>query len=341
MSSHTHSVHIKPSGYTILVNAGETILAAALRQGYQFPHDCRNAVCGTCKGKLLDGQVTYGDKIIFALSEEERESGFALFCSAEPLTDCVIYMEGVIGPAEFPVRKLTCKVLRCQELSGQVFLVLLEQPSVEPLQYKAGQYIEILHRDMSPKPFSIANAPLGNNFIELHIRHTADNPFTTQVLADIQNEGELRIAGPYGTSIYNAEPLYPIIMLAGGTGFAPFKALIEEAMAKGFTRPMHLYWGVRQPDDFYMHELLQRWEKNVSHFHYTPVLSETDYHGDWQGKVGLVHEIVLADHEDLKHFQVYASGPPEMVYAAQKAFLAHGLNNAYFYSDIFDYVPKA
>lgn len=340
MSLQFYSVHIKPKGYTILVREGETILEAALRQGYEFPHSCRNAVCGTCKGRLLEGQVSYDNKIIFALTEEERESGYALFCSAEPLTDCVIYMDDVIGPAEFPIRKIKCKVLQCKELSGHIYQVLLEQPADEPLQYKAGQYIEILHRDMSPKPFSIANAPVDGNFIELHFRHTGDNPFTEQVLANINNESVLHIAGPYGTCIYREEPQFPIILLAGGTGFAPFKALIEESMAKGLTRPIHLYWGVRHPEDLYMHDLIMRWVKNVTHFHYTPVLSEKISHAGWQGKVGLVHEKVLADHKSLENFQVYASGPPEMVYAAQKAFLAKGLKNAYFYSDIFDYEPK-
>lgn len=340
MSKKIYSVHIQPSGHTIQVYAGETILAAALRLGYQFPHSCREAVCGTCKGQLLEGKVTYEDVPIIALTEEERESGYALFCSAQPLTDCTIFMEDVVGPAQLPIRKITCRVLKCEELSGQVYQVFLEQPTDQPLQYRAGQYLEILHRDMSPRPFSIANAPLGANYIELHIRHTEDNPFTHQVLADIREQKELRVAGPYGNCIYQRDPPYPIILLAGGAGFAPFKALLEEALAEGLSRPIYLYWGVRHVADLYLHELVERWAQHVPDFHYTPVLSETAPDPQWQGKTGLVHEIVLADHADLSHFHVYASGPPEMVYAAQKAFLARGLNNAYLYSDIFDYQPK-
>lgn len=340
MQSSHHSIHIQPGGFTILVQPGETILAAALRLGYQFPHNCRNAICGTCKGLLIEGQVTYGDAAIFALSDEERESGYALFCLAQPLTNCVIHIEGVIGPAQLPVRKLTCQVLQCTELSGNVHQIFLKQPDDEPFQYRAGQYLEILHKDMSPKPYSIANAPLGANYIELHIKHLEDNPFTLQVLTDIRDKNELRIAGPYGNCIYHRDPPLPIILLAGGTGFSPYKAIIEQALSEGLTQPLYLYWGARSVADLYMNELIMRWVQHIPLFKYTPVLSNKSQDPQWKGKIGLVHEIVLAEHPDLNHYHVYASGPPEMVFAAQKAFLAHGLNKAFLYSDLFDYQAK-
>jgi CDP-4-dehydro-6-deoxyglucose reductase len=340
LQSSNFSVHIQPGGYTIMVQPGETILAAALRQGYHFPHNCRNAVCGTCKGLLVEGQVTYGESMILALSDEERENGYALFCLAKPLTNCVIHIDGVIGPAQLPIRKLTCEVIQCKELSGNVHQVFLKQPDDQPLQYRAGQYLEILHKDMSPRPFSIANAPLDANYIELHIKHTEDNPFTLQVLADIREKNELRIAGPYGNCIYHREPQYPIILLAGGTGFAPFKAILEEALAEGLKRPIYLYWGTRTVADLYMHDLISRWAQNVPLFKYIPALSNKLPDPHWTGKTGLIHEIVLAEHPDLSSYHVYASGPPEMVFAAQRAFLACGLNQAFLYSDLFDYQTK-
>ncbi len=340
MSSTHFTIHIQPGGYTLLVKPGETVLAAALREGYYFPHSCRSAICGTCKGVLIEGRVTYGDEPVFALSDEERENGYALFCLAQPLTDCVIHVEGVIGPQQLPVQKMTCRVLKCKELSGNVFQVFLKQPQEEPLRYLAGQYLEILHKDMSPRPFSIANAPLNTNYIELHIKHAEDNPFTKQVLADIAEKKELRIAGPYGNCVYQRVPNYPIILLAGGTGFAPFKAILEQAFAEGLSRDIYLYWGARSVADLYMNTMLKRWTKEIPFFYYTPVLSNKSLDPKWKGKIGLVHEMVLKDHPQLNHFHVYASGPPEMVYAAQRSFLERGLDKAYLYSDLFDYQAK-
>lgn len=127
-----------------------------------------------------------------------------------------------------------------------------------------------------------------------------------------------------------------MIFLAGGVGFAPIKALIEQALSSGVSQPIYLYWGARQLADLYMHELAQRWEKHVPHFHYIPVLSEPSKADNWSGRVGLVHEAVLADHANLAQHHVYASGPTEMVYAALHAFQKHGLDRALMYSDMFE-----
>lgn len=332
-----YTVHIKPNGYNLTVEAGETVLDAALRQGYQFPHDCCSGTCGACHGYLLEGQVEYDEPELPALSEEEREAGHALFCSAKPTSDLVIYVENVVGSEQLPLKKLTYTVQNLTQLTDSIYQIILKPSATNDyLEYHAGQYIEILHRDSSPRPFSIANAPLrDNHFIELHIRYLADNPYTAELLHEIQTTGQLMLRGPYGSCILRKEPPYPIIFLAGGAGFAPQKALIEQALAENIGRPLYLYWGVRKATDLYWHEIVQQWARETPYFHYIPVLSMP--HKNWSGRTGLVHEAVLQDHPDLTHYHVYASGPTEMVYAALHAFKTHNLDRALMYSDAFDY----
>ncbi|MDF2868053.1 MAG: CDP-6-deoxy-delta-3,4-glucoseen reductase, partial [Gammaproteobacteria bacterium] len=302
-----YKVHIKPSGNTLTVKPDETVLAAALRQNYQFPHNCRNAICGACKGKLLDGKVDYGDKPIYALTEQEREEGLALFCSAKPLSDLVIHMDEVAGPQHITVQTLTCSVIFYKQLAPTVWQVLLKPEEAKPV-YRAGQYLEILHRDGSPKPFSIANAPNADGIIELHIRHTPENTYTAELLDEIKQGRALRIKLPYGDCIYPKEKDVKTILLAGGTGFAPMQAILEQALSNELNPPIYFYWGARSLQDLYLHEKVLAWAQQYHQLHYIPVLSMPEPADNWQGKTGFVHEAVVAEHPELSHYQVYASG---------------------------------
>ncbi len=334
-----YKVHIKPSGYTLTVKADETVLAAALRQNYQFPHNCRSGICGACKGRLLDGKVDYDNKSIYALTEQEREQGLALFCSAKPLSDLIIHVDEVVGPQQIAVQTLTCTVLSYKQLAPTVWQILLQPQEAKPI-YRAGQYLEILHKDGSPKPFSIANSPNPEGIIELHIRHTPENLYTAELLAEIQQQQLLRIRLPFGNCIYPKERQVKTILLAGGTGFASMKAILEQALTKELTQPIYCYWGARSLQDLYLHESVLALAQRYPQLNYIPVLSTPKPSDNWQGKRGFVHEAVVADHPDLSQFQIYAGGPPEMIYAALRLFQTHGLSKAYMYSDIFDYEPQ-
>ncbi len=320
-------VHDKVSGSTWRVNPGETVLEAALRAAYLFPHHCRNAVCGTCKGRILEGQVSYQD-LLLGISEAEREQGWALFCAAYPQSDLIIQVDGLQSHLQFPVKRLIYSVHLLQTITSQIFRVILKPPVDDFIQYHAGQYIEVLHKDANPLPFSIANAPLGENFIELHIR--VSEPAAKALLNTLQATGEVSLAGPYGHCIYANHGSLPTILLAGGTGFAPCKAIIEMALAEGLPQSLILYWGARTLADLYFHTELTRWAEALPNFHYIPVLSEEH----WQGRMGFVHEAVTQDYQDLSAAHVYAAGPPEMIYAAQKAFIARGLSRFMFQTDL-------
>lgn len=335
----TYTVQLKPSGYTFTVTAEETVLAAALRQGYRMPYHCADKSCGACKGQLLEGQVYY-DEPVTTLSDDEREAGLALLCCAKPESDLLIHIDGVTATEPAIKKKLTYHVSQIELLSGDVYRVMLRAPLEDSLNFRAGQYLEILHRDTSPRPFSIASAPRDDNQLELHIRYLADNPFTIELLEEIKTTKQLRVVGPFGQSYYRSSPALPMILLAGGTGFAHLKAIVEQAYIEKFSLPIYFYWGARTSAELYLHDLVQEWMQLMPNFYYVPVLSAAPTSDNWKGRTGLVHEAVLVDHPDLANYHIYASGPPEMVYAALRAFQSHGLNRALMYSDWFDYEAK-
>jgi NAD(P)H-flavin reductase len=127
--------------------------------------------------------------------------------------------------------------------------------------------------------------------------------------------------------------------VAGATGFAPVKSILEDAFRRGVQRPMVLYWGVRTQADLYLQDLVEGWAREHANFRYVPVLSDAPDDATWAGRRGLVHEALLADHPDLSGHEVYACGSVRLVHAAVPDFLAHGLGEQFCFSDAF--VPSA
>jgi CDP-4-dehydro-6-deoxyglucose reductase len=216
-----------------------------------------------------------------------------------------------------------------------VVRLYLKLPEGERLQFLAGQYLDFILPDDRRRAFSIANAPHDDKLIELHIRLVDEGEFTHFIFEQLNEKAILRVEAPFGNFYLRENSSRPIIFMAGGTGFAPVKGIIEHAFAEAIKRPMHLYWGVRSKRDLYMDELPRQWAEHHDNFSYTPVLSEPD--ADWQGRTGFVHDAIVEDFEDLSGYEIYASGPPVMVNAGVEAFPAAGLPLEHYFSDAFEY----
>ncbi len=226
------------------------------------------------------------------------------------------------------------KIAQVNKLAKHIYQVLLSPTAGEQLHYQAGQYCQILLPEWDPRPYSIANAPLADHTIELHIQHFPDNPYTTDLLTLLTTHDTIKLSGPYGKCSYTKTPSNPIILLAGGTGFAPIKAIIEAAIKQNDPRAMHLYWGAKTIDDLYDHGLASEWAATIANIDYTPVLQHPPK--DWTGKKGLVHRAVTADYHDLKPYQVYAAGPYGMVFAALHDFCKQGFERHLLHADALD-----
>jgi CDP-4-dehydro-6-deoxyglucose reductase len=329
-----YQVTIKPSNHTFAVQAGETVLEAALREGFVIAYGCRNGACGTCKGKVLAGTVDYGAYQEHALPESDRRIGFALFCQARPLGDLAIECREVGAAKDIQIRTLPCRVERMERLAPDVMVLRLKLPANERLQFLAGQYLDILTKDGKRRSLSMANAPHDDHLLELHLRNYG-GPFSHYVFNRLKEKDILRFEGPLGTFFLREDSVKPVILLASGTGFAPIKAIVEHALHAGMSRPMTLYWGGRVRSDLYMNELAARWQRDHG-IPYVPVLSEPRPEDGWSGRTGFVHRAVMEDFPDLSGHQVYACGAPVMVEAAHADFTAGcSLPDEDFFSDSF------
>jgi CDP-4-dehydro-6-deoxyglucose reductase len=224
-----------------------------------------------------------------------------------------------------------------ERLAPDVIDMHLRLPANERLQFLAGQYIDILLKDGKKRSFSLANAPHDDALLQLHIRHVPGGLFTDQVFSTMKVRDILRFNGPHGSFYLREDSKKPMIFLAGGTGFAPIKALVEHAIAENCTRPIHIYWGAKARVDLYMPDLPEQWAAAHANIEFVPVLAEPAADDAWTGRTGLVHQSVTVDHQNLSDFQVYACGSPGMIDAAKRDFLAAGLPEEEFFADAFTF----
>ncbi|HET9820237.1 MAG TPA: cytochrome b N-terminal domain-containing protein [Burkholderiaceae bacterium] len=333
---------VHPGPVHLQARPGETLLEAGLRAGLALPYDCRAGGCGQCVCTVLHGRVDPGACQPGALGAAMRARGQVLMCTAVPLEAVEVEVEGVasLAAGTSAPRRWVARVARLERLSDDLMRIELALPSGQRIEYAAGQYLNVVLGDGARRAFSFASAPRpgGNEVIELHVRWIPGGRFTTQVFTALREGDALEFEGPLGRFVLSAGER-PILFVAGATGFAPIKSIVEDAFARGVQRPMQLYWGVRHARDLYLVDIVERWQREHANFAFVPVLSEPE--AGWAGRRGLVHEAMLADHPDLAGYEVYACGSVRMVQAAVPDFLAHGLGEQFCFSDAFTPAPAA
>ena len=335
----TYTITVQPSGRSFKTEAGETMLAAGIRQGIGLPYGCKDGACGSCKCRKLEGTVVHGPHQAKALSEEEAAAGYVLTCCAIPHSDVVLESRNVTDESAFPIKKMPVRVAQLTKLSHDVMQVRLQLPATETFRYHAGQYVEFLLRDGSRRAYSMGNEPstqLTSPGLELHIRHMPGGKFTDHVFGVMKEKEILRVEGPFGSFYLRDDSAAPIVLLASGTGFAPIKALVEQMYVNGITRPATLYWGGRRPADLYMHDWVLDKVAHMPNLRYVPVVSNALPEDNWTGRTGFVHQAVLDDQPDLSGHQVYACGAPIVVDTARAEYSAKaGLPAEQFFADAF------
>ncbi|MBK1734426.1 hypothetical protein CKO15_03810 [Halorhodospira abdelmalekii] len=345
---HEHEV-VLADGSRFTVAPGETVLDAALRQGWALPYGCRGGFCGGCQQRIQEGEVAYPQGEPPALDPAERLQGAAILCQAEPRSR--LRLEWAPQPAAGPPapRSLSARVAQIETLAPEVRRIWLELPAGERLPFLAGQYIEVTGRDGRRRAFSLANPPHADQRLELHIRRVADGAFTDHVFERLQVGERWQIEGPHGQFYLREDRQRPVLLVAGGTGFAPCKSILEQAFAAGIERPIELYWGAATAAGLYLESWVRAQQRKQANLRYVPVVvevaavapenseatSETRQRPERAGRSGQVHEAVLVDHPRLEDFDIYIAGPPAMIEAARAAFTAHGADKQRLFYDAF------
>jgi CDP-4-dehydro-6-deoxyglucose reductase len=348
VSQDEHQVRIEPHARTLRVASAQPVLEAALAAGLNLPHSCKSGHCGSCRARLLTGEILYPDGRPVGISLEEEQGGHILLCQARALSDLVVEARLVANVADVEIKTLPCRIARLVPLAPDVMQVFLRLPAVEQLRFHPGQYLDVLLESGRRRSFSIASPPHDSALIELHVRRVNGGGFTERLFAPapggavppLASGSLLHIEGPVGQFSYR-DGSGPALMIAGGTGFAPLKSILRHVLENGIKRDIHFYWGARQARDIYEEPLVREWVRRHPKLRFTAVLSEASTAQAAQVRLGWVHEAALADYPDLSGFEVYAAGPPAMIEAMRSQFPRHGLPAERLYFDSFDYAPDA
>jgi CDP-4-dehydro-6-deoxyglucose reductase, E3 len=329
----TYTVRIIPHGRSISVPEQLAVLTAAQRAGLPLPHSCRSGRCGSCRARLLSGRIEYPAGPPLGLSAQERQEGYVLLCQALARSDLVVEARPVQSAATAEIKTLPSRIARRLQLAPDVMQLVLRVPAVESMEFLAGQYLDVLLDDGQRRSYSVANAPHAGSQFELHVRHYAGGMFSDKVFSTLREGALLRVEGPLGRFTYQGGP-GPKLFIAGGTGFAPIKAMLGQALAEQSPAELHLYWGARAPAGIYEEALVRDWAARHARLTVHTVLSAAAASG--AHRAGWVHEAVLQDHPDLAAFAIYAAGPPALIEAIRRSFPIQGARPEQLYLDSFD-----
>jgi CDP-4-dehydro-6-deoxyglucose reductase len=278
--------------------------------------------------------VDYPNGRPLGLSDAEAADGLVLLCQAYARGDLCIETFDVTRADAATVKRLPARIERAEAWAPDVLGLFLRLPPAESFRFEAGQHIDILLPGGRRRSFSIASPPHASRPLELHVRRVERGEFTGPLFAEPGHRTLVTLEGPFGRFVYRPSAS-PLLLVGGGTGFAPLKSILRHAMEAAGRRDIALYWGVRGESDLYAHRELEALARSAPPFRYEVVLSDAG--PSWPGRRGLVHEAVLADFPRFGQADIYASGPPAMVEAVRREFPRHGADPSRLFCEAFDY----
>jgi phenol hydroxylase P5 protein len=335
----TWTVTVEPLGAEIECREDQTVLDACLREGIWLPHACTHGTCGTCKAQLLDGELDLGDASPYALLDSERDEGAALLCVARPKGDVTI--EGEVDAEEgvqvHPVRDYGGVVEALDDVAPEVRRLLIRL--TEPLTFNPGQYVQLNLPGRQNRPYSVASAPGDGHLVELHVKRTARGAATDGwIFRDLAAGHEVSLSGPYGRFSFRPARSQPVLLLAGGTGLAPMKSILQHIAQTGSDHQVVLYHGAATAAGLYEHGWLTEFTGAHDWLDYRPALSR-ETHG---GRTGRVPALLAEDFPRAAGHVAYICGSPEFVNDTMKALMRARLFPRDIYrEDFFDSADRA
>jgi ferredoxin-NAD(P)+ reductase (naphthalene dioxygenase ferredoxin-specific) len=320
---------VQPIGKTIAVNSGANLLETLREHQIPVSYSCMAGRCGTCRCKVIDGNVLEsGREAKITNPNEERH---VLACMSVLTESCTIEIPEPDEVVTHPARILKATVVAIEDMTHDIKRLRLR--ANKPLSFTPGQYATLQFSPEHARPYSMAGL-CEDEELEFHVRLVPDGRVTGYIARDLKPGDAVRVSGPLGTAYLRKKHEGPMLCVAGGTGLAPVLSIVRGALAAGMTNPIHVYFGVRSPHDIYGAAWLQELADKHSNLHVHIVV--TTGNDNPQLRSGLVTDAVIADWGSLAGWRAYLCGAPPMVEAAtflvkQKGVLAEHIHADAFY----------
>jgi NAD(P)H-flavin reductase/ferredoxin len=329
----SHRVAITGSDIAFDCAENQSVLDAALRAGIELPYSCRKGVCGNCAGGIAQGEVAGLEGA--SIRNESCTLEQVLYCMCTPASDLQIQPVSWHRIDPGARKRFTAKVFRNQLAAPDVSVLQLRLPAGQRAKFHAGQYLQLAVGDGSTRCYSMANAPHESDALTLHIRHVQGGAFSARVPA-LQQGDLLDVELPFGAVTLDAASTRPIVFVAGGTGFAPIKSILDDMAKRRIERPITLIWGARRAEGIYLRSAVSKWQRQwPGAFRFVAALSEES--GDAEHAFpGRVDQALQAHCPELAGHELYCCGSPGMVHAVRELALQKlGLDAGDFHADVF------
>jgi CDP-4-dehydro-6-deoxyglucose reductase len=308
-------VRLLPSGKEIEIGSFESILSALEKNGYALPNNCRAGACGECKCKIVSGEFDQGFVLDMALSQAEREEGYALTCMAKPKSDLIEIEYEAEGnkPKLFPPQEnLTYAVMDKYMVSNNIVKLILRSMT-KPMRFWPGQYITMGNPDKGApvRCYSIANTTNEDGFLELLITKVEGGKTTKWIHEDLKAGDLVKLNGPYGTFIGEPGTQTPVLCLAAGSGLAPIKSLASGAfLSGGFKNKAEVLFSAKTKEDLIEHGWFEFMNSKFRKFKYQYTLTQEE---NSDGLSGRVTDLLPQLYPDLSGTSIYIAGSVEFV----------------------------
>lgn len=321
-------VLVQPLNRTIRVEAGANLLEALREAQVPMSYSCMAGRCGTCRCRLVDGEVLESGQ------EQQRPLDRAddciLACRTFITEPCTIEIPEPDEVVVHPARSIKATVVAIEDLTHDIKRLVLKP--AKPVEYSPGQYAQLQFTPEHSRPYSMAGLADDAQF-EFHVRLVPDGRVTGYIARDLRPGDAIKLSGPLGSAYLRRKHDGPMLCVAGGTGLAPILSILRGAIAQGMRNPMHVYLGVRSPQDVYGLEWLQVLQRE--HEGLTVHVVVTSGGASAGQRCGMVTEAIDQDFDDLSGFRAYLCGSPPMVEAATVLARRKGLDPRHIYADAF------
>jgi len=323
------TITIANTSSTLEVAEDTTIIQAAVASGVAYPFGCQVGRCGTCKSRLIEGEVDLLPHTPFSLTEKDKQSGFILACRARPRSDCTVAWLGS-DTANHPLRQEAGRVVALERAAPDITIVHIRLESEASLRFSAGQYAELTFPGCPPRHYSMANQP-GSDTLEFHVRHVPDGSASSYVARSLAAGDPVLVCGPIGTAHLRPRHTGPIAAVAGGSGLAPILSILGAAASLRLAQPIHLYFAARTREDLYREEQIRALTESHSNIVYTPVVANEGEGGNRER----LRRVLEKDLTDLRGWQAYLAGSPQLVDGVTEILVGQGLSHEHCHADAF------
>ena len=319
---------VQPLNRVIRVQPGANLLKALQDAQVPMSYSCMAGRCGTCRCRVLDGEVMEGS------GEQQRpldsEQGFVLACQTYITEPCTIQIPEPDEVVVHPARIVKATVVSIEDLTHDIKRLVLRP--AKPVEFSPGQYVQLQFTPEHARPYSMAGLT-GDGLFEFHVRLVPDGRVTGYIAHDLKIGDAVKVSGPLGSAYLRRKHEGPMLCVAGGTGLAPILSILRGAVEQGMTNPVHLYVGVRSPRDIYGMVWLDGLKRQ--HPGLTVHIVVTSGGNPAVHRCGLVTDAIEQDHGDLSDWRAYLCGSPPMVEAATVVARRKGLSAEHIYADAF------